>query len=144
MTPVAFGLVYSLSGAVGPILAQNLGARHFQRVRDGLRASLLFMIFAVAAAWLVLALAQGLIVRAFSAEGDAAALIHVYCSWIASGFFFVGALFVAKRGVQQPRPATAVDGLQLGPRPRLAPFRSRGGGSRYGRPAYSPARRWAR
>ncbi|MEJ8847830.1 MATE family efflux transporter [Variovorax rhizosphaerae] len=95
VTPVAFGLVYSLSGAVGPILAQNLGAREYGRVRVGLRDALMFMVFAVGAAWLVLALAQSLIVRAFSAEGDAAALIHAYCSWIAAGFFFIGALFVA-------------------------------------------------
>ncbi|MEJ8857663.1 MATE family efflux transporter [Variovorax robiniae] len=95
VTPVAFGLVYSLSGAVGPILAQNLGAREYERVRVGLRDSLMFMVCAVGVAWLLLALAQSLIVRAFSAEGDAAALIHAYCSWIASGFFFIGALFVA-------------------------------------------------
>ena len=95
LTPVAFGLVYALSGAVGPILAQNLGARHYGRVREGLRESLRFMVIAVGAAWLLLALGQGLIVRAFSAEGLAAELIHAFCSWVAAGFFFTGALFVA-------------------------------------------------
>ena len=95
VTPVAFGLIYALSGAVGPILAQNLGARQHDRVREGLRAALGFMVCAVGTAWLILALAQGLLVRAFSATGVAAALIHAYCSWIAAGFFFVGALFVA-------------------------------------------------
>ena len=95
LTPVAFGLVYALSGAVGPILAQNLGARHYGRVREGLRESLLFMVIAVGIAWLLLALGQGLIVRAFSAEGQAAELIHAFCSWLAASFFFVGALFVA-------------------------------------------------
>ena len=95
VTPVAFGLVYALSGAVGPILAQNLGAGHYARVRQGLRDSLLFMVLAVGAAWLLLALGQGLVVRAFSAEGQAAELIHAFCSWLAASFFFVGALFVA-------------------------------------------------
>jgi len=95
VTPVAFGLVYALSGAVGPILAQNLGARQYDRVREGLRGSLLFMVIAVGMAWLLLALGQGLIVRAFSAEGQAAELIHAFCSWLAASFFFVGALFVA-------------------------------------------------
>ena len=38
LTPVAFGLIYSLSGAVGPVLAQNLGAKRYDRVREGLRA----------------------------------------------------------------------------------------------------------
>ncbi|RZI73808.1 MAG: multidrug transporter [Variovorax sp.] len=95
VTPVAFGLVYALSGAVGPILAQNLGAREYRRVREGLRDSLLFMVIAVAFAWLVLALGQGWIVRAFSATGEAAELIHAFCAWLAASFFFVGALFVA-------------------------------------------------
>ncbi|MET0540472.1 MAG: MATE family efflux transporter, partial [Variovorax sp.] len=67
VTPVAFGLVYALSGAVGPILAQNLGAREYRRVREGLRDSLLFMVLAVGVAWLLLALGQGWVVRAFSA-----------------------------------------------------------------------------
>jgi Na+-driven multidrug efflux pump len=44
LVPVAFGLIYSLSGAVGPVLAQNLGAKRFDRVRTGLRASLGFMV----------------------------------------------------------------------------------------------------
>ena len=95
LTPVAFGIVYALSGAVGPILAQNLGARQYERVRQGLRDSLLFMVMAVGLAWAVLALAQHALVRAFSAQGQAAELIHVFCSWLAAGFFFVGALFVA-------------------------------------------------
>ncbi len=95
VSPVAFGLVYSLSGAVGPILAQNLGAGQFRRVREGLRDSLLFMVAAVATAWLVLALAQGLLIRAFSADGLAAELISLFCTWLAASFFFSGGLFVA-------------------------------------------------
>ena len=95
LTPVAFGLIYSLSGAVGPILAQNLGAGRFDRVRQTLRASLGFMLVAVAAAWLLLALLQGPLTRAFSLEGQAALLLQAFCSWLAAGFFFAGALFVA-------------------------------------------------
>ncbi len=95
LTPVAFGLIYALSGAVGPILAQNLGARQYGRVREGLRNALWFMVVAVGIAWAVLALAQQGLVRAFSAQGQAAELIVVFCSWLAAGFFFVGALFVA-------------------------------------------------
>lgn len=95
LTPVAFGLIYALSGAVGPILAQNLGARQYGRVREGLRASLIIMVIAVCTAWLVLALSQNALVRAFSAQGQAAELIRFFCSWLAAAFFFVGALFVA-------------------------------------------------
>jgi putative MATE family efflux protein len=95
VTPVAFGLIYALSGAVGPILAQNLGAGQFDRVRQGLRDSLLFMVVAVGSAWLLLALGQNALVWAFSAHGEAAHLIHMFCSWLAASFFFAGALFVA-------------------------------------------------
>jgi putative MATE family efflux protein len=95
LTPVAFGIIYSLSGAVGPVLAQNLGAKQFDRVREGLRASLWFMVISVGAAWLAIALLQGVLVRAFSLSGDAALMVHAFCSWIAASFFFMGALFVA-------------------------------------------------
>jgi len=95
VTPVAFGLIYSLSGAVGPILSQNLGAKQYGRVREGLRASLWFMVVAVGAAWLLLGLMQGMLVRAFSLEGVSAGMVHVFCTWMAASFFFAGALFVA-------------------------------------------------
>jgi Na+-driven multidrug efflux pump len=43
----------------------------------------------------VLAWAQDLVVRAFFAQGVAAELVHLFCSWLAAGFLFTGALFVA-------------------------------------------------
>ncbi len=95
LTPVAFGLVYSLSAAVGPIVSQNLGAKEFDRVRAGLRASLYFMLTAVATAWLLLALLQTPLTHAFSLQGTSALMLQAFCSWLAAAFFFVGALFVA-------------------------------------------------
>lgn len=102
VSPVAFGVIYALSGAVGPILSQNLGAGRVDRVREGLRASLIFMACAVAIAWVVLALAvvpwfggQGLLIRMFSADAEAARLITLFCLGLAPSFFFIGALFVA-------------------------------------------------
>lgn len=95
LTPVAFGVIYSLSGAVGPVLGQNLGAKQFERVRQGLRASLGFMLLAVLTGWLLLALLQTPLVRLFGLEGNAAAMVHAFCSWIAGSFLFMGALFVA-------------------------------------------------
>ena len=35
-------MIFALSGAVGPILGQNFGARDFERVRKGLQSALLF------------------------------------------------------------------------------------------------------
>ncbi len=95
LTPVAFGLIYSLSGAIGPVLAQNLGAKRFDRVQQALQASLTFTVVAVTSAWLLLALLQGPLVTAFSLGGMAATMVQAFCSWIAASFLFVGALFVA-------------------------------------------------
>jgi Na+-driven multidrug efflux pump len=64
-------------------------------VRETLRDSFIFVLATVLAAWAILALAQGLVVRAFSADGVTAALVHLFCSWLAAGFLFTGMLFVA-------------------------------------------------
>jgi putative MATE family efflux protein len=95
ISPVAFGLIYALTGAVGPILAQNAGAGRLDRVRDTLRDSFIFVLATVLSAWAILAAAQTLVVSAFSATGVTAELVHLFCSWLAAGFLFTGALFVA-------------------------------------------------
>jgi len=95
ISPVAFGLIYALSGAVGPILAQNAGAGRLDRVRETLRDSFSFVLATVLIAWAILASAQELVVRAFFASGMTAELVHLFCSWLAAGFLFTGALFVA-------------------------------------------------
>jgi putative MATE family efflux protein len=95
ITPVAFGVIFALSGAVGPIMAQNLGAGRTDRVREALRASLIFMVVAVGTAWVVLALTQNLLVLTFSSHGVAAVLLHLFCRWIAGTMIFTGGLFVA-------------------------------------------------
>jgi len=95
ISPVAFGLVYALSGAVGPIIAQNVGAGRPDRVRETLRDSFIFVMATVIAAWAILALAQDLVVRVFYASGVTAELVHLFCTWLAGGFLFTGMLFVA-------------------------------------------------
>jgi Na+-driven multidrug efflux pump len=94
ISPVAFGLIYALSGAVGPILAQNLGAGRMARLRETLRDSLLFVVVAVFGAWAILAMVQGLIVRAFSVHGISEDMVELFCTWLAGSFVFTGALFV--------------------------------------------------
>jgi putative MATE family efflux protein len=93
--PVAFGVLFALTGAVGPIMAQNLGAGRTDRVRETLRASLIFMVLSVLVAWGILAAVQDLLAIAFSSKGVAADLLHLYCSWLAGSAIFLGALFVA-------------------------------------------------
>ena len=95
LVPVAFGLVFALSGAVGPILAQNFGAARPDRVRAALRDALIFVAVAVGGAWLLLFVSQDLIVRALAVRGEAIDLVRLFCTWLAGSFLFTGALFVA-------------------------------------------------
>jgi Na+-driven multidrug efflux pump len=95
ITPVAFGLVYALSGAIGPIIAQNLGAGRTDRIREALRDALIFVVVAVVVAWIALALVQNGIVVTFSAHGVTAELVRLFCSLLAGSFLFTGALYVA-------------------------------------------------
>jgi Na+-driven multidrug efflux pump len=95
ITPVAFALIYALTGAVGPIISQNLGAGRADRIRETVRNSLAFVLLTVAVAWLVLAFAQNSLIRAFSAHGVTATIISIFCSWLVASYAFVGCLFVA-------------------------------------------------
>jgi hypothetical protein len=95
ITPVAFGAIFALSGAVGPIIGQNLGAKSFARVRLALTEALRAAVYFTAAAWVALALAAPALVSLFGASGEAAELITFYCRWVAPLFVFFGTLFVS-------------------------------------------------
>lgn len=93
--PLAFAGIFALSGAVGGIFGQNLGARRFDRVRETLTASLIFTGVYVLVIWIALALASGPISDAFQATGRTRDLIGFFCIVVAPTFVFTGALFVA-------------------------------------------------
>ena len=95
LIPVAFVVLFALSGAIGPIVGQNLGARRFDRLRDTLRQSLALVVAYVAVVWLLLALGANLIADAFGAQGEAREVIVFFCHFVAGSFVFNGALFVA-------------------------------------------------
>ena len=95
LTPVAFGVIFALSGAVGPIHGQNLGAGRLDRVRETLMKSFIFMAIFVFGMSGLLFLAQDQIISAFNASGEAAELVSLFCTWLAIAFIFPGALFVA-------------------------------------------------
>jgi len=95
ISPVAFAAVFALSGAVGPIIAQNAGAGQYCRVRQTLVNALAFNAVYVLLIWGLLWLGSGWIVVAFSAEPVAADLILFYCHLLVWTFFFAGGLFIA-------------------------------------------------
>ena len=68
VVPLAFGGVFALSGAIGPVLGQNWGARLFPRMHRVLDDALLCTLAYVTAMWLVLAFARELVVWAFRTQ----------------------------------------------------------------------------
>jgi Na+-driven multidrug efflux pump len=109
--PVAFGTIFSLSGSIGAIIGQNLGARQFDRVRATLNGGLTFAAVFSMIAWLFLALAAPALVQLFSATGEAARLILFFCRWLAPLFAFFGTLFVCNAACNtlgRPHYATAL------------------------------------
>lgn len=95
LIPVVFGVIFALSGAVGPILGQNYGARRFDRLSMALRDALVFVTVYCLAAWLLLAVFADPVAGLFGATGEARALVVFFCLFAAGSFLFNGALFVA-------------------------------------------------
>jgi Na+-driven multidrug efflux pump len=92
---VAFGGLFALSGAVGPILSQNFGAKRFDRMRQIMKDSAFISCIYVGITWVVLILSRNVISDGFQAQGLTAELIIFFC-WI-SGFMWLtlGLLFTA-------------------------------------------------
>jgi len=110
--PVAFGAVYALTGAVGPILGQNWGAGSFARLRRTFTLSLYVTVGFTVAAWLILAIAAEPIARLFHASPEAASLIVLYCRWLSPLFVFMGALFLSNAAFNtlgKPRLSTLLN-----------------------------------
>lgn len=110
--PVAFGIVFALSGSVGPILGQNYGAHRYDRMRRTLTDSLVVTAFFTFGAWAALALLADPMVGVFKATGEGAALILLFCRWLSPLFFFLGALFIANAAFNtlgRPHYATALN-----------------------------------
>lgn len=93
--PVAFGVIFALSGAVGPILGQNYGAKLFPRITQAMRDALLFTLCYVLVVCALLALAAGGIADLFGTTGEARSIIIFFCHFVAISFLFNGGLFVA-------------------------------------------------
>ena len=94
MTPVAFGVLFALSGAVGPIIGQNFGAGQNDRVRGAFRDAMIFTALVVVFVAVVLFFLRGPIVTLFDAEGITAELVFLFCGPLALAFFFNGVIFV--------------------------------------------------
>lgn len=95
LTPVAFGILFALSGAVGPIVGQNFGAGKQDRVKRTYYEALLFTAIVVVVVSGLLFGLRGPIAALFNATGDARALLFLFCGPLALLFFFNGMIFVS-------------------------------------------------
>jgi putative MATE family efflux protein len=95
IVPVAFGIIFALSGSVGPIIGQNFGARNFGRVRqalyDGLKFSAVYTLVTSA----LLFLFRHSLSDLFLASGQTRELILFFCTFVAVSWAFAGAQFVS-------------------------------------------------
>lgn len=94
LVPLAFGVIFALSGAIGPIIGQNFGAGMFDRVRQAVKDGLLFIAVYTLLASAALFALRGPILALFSAENLTAELIILFCGPIALMWFFNGVIFV--------------------------------------------------
>lgn len=95
LVPVAFGVLFALSGSVGPIIAQNLGAGLYPRITRTLTNSFMLVAGYSLATWAILFIAAPYLPPVFAADGRTADLIVFFCRWGGLQWLFLGGLFVA-------------------------------------------------
>ncbi|MEM6478191.1 MAG: MATE family efflux transporter, partial [Pseudomonadota bacterium] len=94
LVPVAFAILFALSGAIGPIIGQNYGAKKFDRVERAFKEGILFTALIVLCVSALLFGLRGPIADLFQAEGIARDLIFLFCGPLALAWFFNGVIFV--------------------------------------------------
>ncbi len=95
IVPVAFGVLFAMSGAVGAIIGQNFGAGAIDRVRSTLVSCFLVASVYAGSVWFQMWLGAPLIATLFGATGDTARLVVFFCTWGGAAWMALGCLFVA-------------------------------------------------
>lgn len=95
IVPMAFGVLFALSGAVGPILGQNWGAGRFDRMRQVMLDATLFCAAYVLPVWALLVLGQDALVELFHVTGLTAELLRLFLYISGPMWLTLGGLFVA-------------------------------------------------
>ncbi|SIN66056.1 putative efflux protein, MATE family [Parasphingorhabdus marina DSM 22363] len=106
ITPVAFCLLFSLSGAVGPIIGQNFGAGKFDRIRLTIQQAMLFALGYTLLVWPLLLLLNEPIADIFNLEAQGRDLFWTFALVLTPLFFFNGILFISNAACNNlERPA---------------------------------------
>lgn len=95
LVPVAFAAVFALSGAVGPIMGQNLGGKQYGRVKQTLMDAITFNTVYLLIIWAILAISAPFICDIMQLDGEAAELVTFFCYWLTPIFGMIGYLFIA-------------------------------------------------
>ena len=106
VVPVAFCLLFSLSGAIGPIIGQNFGALKFDRIHLTLKQAMGFALAYTLIIWPVLWLLNDPIGDLFNLEAQGRHLFWLFAVFVAPLFFFNGILFISNatcNNLERPR-----------------------------------------
>lgn len=97
LTPVAFAIIFALSGAVGPIIGQNAGAKNTDRVGETFRDALLFTAGVTLLVSAALFLLRDPLAALFTLEDGtiAQSLVFLFAGPLSLLWFFNGVIFVA-------------------------------------------------
>lgn len=95
LTVVAFGGIFSLSGAIGGIYGQNFGAKQYDRLMSTFRDSLVFCAGYTVVAWILLSLSANWMIGVFGLSAEGAAVYKAFAYYGSAAFVLVGALFVS-------------------------------------------------
>ena len=95
VTPIAFALIFAMSGAIGPIIGQNFGAKKFDRVRAAYNESIYFIVAYVVIAVGLLYLLRNPIADVFGIEGVGRDLIFLFCGPLSLAWIFNGIIFMS-------------------------------------------------
>lgn len=94
LTPMAFAVIFALSGAIGPIIGQNAGAGQNDRVKQAFREGLLFTALVIVTVSALLFLARPLWEFIFQLDGEARRLVFLFAGPLSLAFFFNGVIFL--------------------------------------------------
>ncbi|WGI22917.1 MATE family efflux transporter [Amylibacter sp. IMCC11727] len=92
---LAFGGIFSLSGAIGGIIGQNFGAGQMDRVKQTYKDALIFCAIYTVLSWGLLILLRDPVANLFGLEGLSRDVFLAFMLIGAGGYMFAGALFVS-------------------------------------------------
>lgn len=117
LTVVAFGGIFSLSGAIGGIFGQNFGAGRYDRLVTTYRDAMIFCSIYTLVVWAALVLATDAVGRAFGLTAPGLEVLWAFTHIGAGAFFFNGMYFVSNAAFNtlgKPARATALTWLRDG------------------------------